>query len=121
MGLARRDSHNGTRLISRPKAELVFLDSDFIVPNMRQITNRWYFISRLRFHCTKYEKNHLSLVICIIFGTMKIIGDSYHIWNNENVRLYSFVALNRTLTNPELQPLCLFARRHIKKSSSDLY
>ena len=88
-----------------PMSGIFFLDSDFIVPNMRQITNEWYFISGLRFHCTKYETNPQwvvfffldsdfivpnmkkitshwwfvsylaqwkSLVIRIIFGTMKI-------------------------------------------------
>ena len=41
-----------------------FLDSDFIVPNMKKITSHWWFVS--------YLAQWKSLVIRIIFRTMKI-------------------------------------------------
>ena len=75
-----------------PMSGIFFLDSDFIVPNMRQITNEWYFISGLRFHCTKYETNPQWMVFFFwtqislyqIWKKSPLIGDLYHIWHNEN-------------------------------------
>ena len=47
-----------------PMNGIFFLDSDFIVPNMKKITSHWWFVS--------YLAQWKSLVIRIIFGTMKI-------------------------------------------------